>query len=69
MNSLNSDIQNLKVKWQSGSELTPKMNDLITQLAEELDLEALTAFNLIDGYFSQHPNRYHYVTQLESNIA
>jgi hypothetical protein len=45
------------------------MNDLITQLAEELDLEALTAFNLIDGYFSQHPNRYHYVTQLESNIA
>lgn len=45
------------------------MRNLIAQLAEELDLEASTAFNLLDGYFSQHPNRYHYVTGLESNIA
>ncbi len=45
------------------------MRNLITQLAKELDLEALTAFNLIDGYFSLNPNLYHYVTELESRIT
>lgn len=45
------------------------MRNLITQLAEELNLEAKSAFNLLDAYFLLNPNRQHYVVGLENSIA